>query len=275
MPVLLSLAAALGYGLADFLAGISGRRATPGAAALIAQPLGLVAALVALLLLPADQVGMSALVWGAVSGVGSGVGTLSLYRGLARGRMSVVAPITALVTAAIPAVVGLTLGDRLGSVQLAGVMVAVPAVGLVSWRGGKGAGASRGIPEALLAGASFALLFVALDQAGTGAGTLPLVVGQAVALALVTPLGLATAGPPREWRPGLKPALVSGVLGGIANVCFLASTRGGQLAVVAVLTSLSPAVPVVLARLVLSETWGRVQVVGLGATVVAVALISL
>lgn len=275
MPVLLSLSAALGYGLADFLAGISGRRSSAGATAVVAQPFGLVAALLGLALVPVGSVAPFQLAWGAASGVGSGVGTLSLYRGLTRGRMSVVAPVAALLTAAIPAVVGLALGNHLGPAQLAGVTVAVPAVGLVSWRGRGGKGARRGIPEALLAGASFALLFVALDQAGTGAGTLPLAVGQTVALAVVVPLGLASSGPLRSWRPGLTAALASGVLGSIANICFLASTNGGQLAVVAVLTSLSPAVPVVLARLVLQETWGRTQALGLVATVAAVALISL
>ena len=46
------------------------------------------------------------LLWGAASGLGSGVGTVFLYRGLASGRMAVVAPVSAVGAAVVPVVVG-------------------------------------------------------------------------------------------------------------------------------------------------------------------------
>lgn len=107
---------------------------------MIAQPLGLVAAAVAVIALAARSPTLHALWWGALSGVGSGVGTVSLHRGLAVARMSVVAPLSAVLSAALPAVTGLLLGNRLTALSWAGIVVAMPAVTLVSWQPGEGQG---------------------------------------------------------------------------------------------------------------------------------------
>ena len=55
----------------------------------------------------------------------------------------------------------------------------------------------------------------------------------------------------------------------------LAATGAGQLAVVAVVTALYPAVTVLLARLTLHERWSRLQIIGLAVSAVAVAAISI
>jgi uncharacterized membrane protein len=69
--------------------------------------------------------------------------------------------------------------------------------------------------------------------------------------------------------------LSAGILSGLANLLFLAATGHGELAIVAVLSSLYPAVTVLLARGFLSERWSRSQIVGLVAAIVAVVLVSL
>ncbi len=124
--------------------------------------------------------------WGALSGVGSGVGTVSLYRGLAVARMSVVAPLSAVLSAALPALAGLLLGEHLKVLAWAGMAIAIPAVALVSLQPAGQQGSRRaGIVTGVIAGAGFALLFIALDRAGTAAGAWPLLPGQAVAVVLV------------------------------------------------------------------------------------------
>ncbi len=69
--------------------------------------------------------------------------------------------------------------------------------------------------------------------------------------------------------------LGAGILSGTANLLFLAATGHGELAIVAVLSALYPAITVLLARAVLTERWSRSQVLGLAAAVVAVVLVSL
>jgi drug/metabolite transporter (DMT)-like permease len=276
--VLLALLSALCFGSSDFTAGLGGRRSDPSAVTAIAQPFGLIAAAVAVIALSARSPTPHALWWGALSGVGSGVGTLSLYRGLAVARMSVVAPLSAVLSAALPALAGLLLGEHLKVLAWAGIVIAMPAVALVSLQPAGGQGSRRaGIVTGVVAGAGFALLFIALDQAGTSAGAWPLLPGQAVAVAMVLAWAAAARNRPsrKAWSQAWRIGVATGVISGIANLLYLAATGAGQLAVVAVLTALYPAVTVLLARLVLHERWSRLQIVGLAASAVAVAAITI
>lgn len=277
MGVVLALLSALCYGSSDFTAGVGGRRSDPAAVTVIALPIGLLTAAIAVIALAPQSPTAAALWWGALSGIGSAVGTVSLYRGLAIAPMSVVAPLSAVLSAALPALAGFLLGEHLKALAWAGIAIAMPAVALVSWRPGDRQGSRRaGIVTGLVAGAGFALLLIALARAGTSAGAWPLLPGQAVAAVLV----LAWAAPARNrpdrkaWPRAWRIALAAGVLAGTANLLYLAATGAGQLAIVAVLASLYPAVTILLARLTLHERWNRHQIIGLIASAVAVAAIS-
>jgi uncharacterized membrane protein len=275
MASLLALLAAAAFGTSDFLAGLSSRRLSALTVTAIAQTLGLVTAGVAVILVGGDGPRTDVLLWGAASGLGNVVGTLALYQGLAVGRMSVVATLSGLLAAVIPAIVGLALGDGLGALTALGIVIAIPAIGLVSWHpeaaGGSGSGARWGV----IAGLGFALLFIALAQAGTDSGAWPLLAGEAVCVAVVAPWAARSvlAAGRSERRPVLV-AVVAGFLAALANLLFLTATGHGELAIVAVLTSLYPGFTVILARLVLAERWSRPQVIGLLAALLAVVLVS-
>lgn len=272
---MLGLLAAGAYGASDFVAGIGSRRSSSGAVALLAQPMGLIAALVALLLWPAEPPGAGVLWWGVLSGVGGGLGTVMLYQGLAVGRMGVISPVSAVLTALIPVTVGLVTGTRPSVTVLVGLALALPGIALVSGHG-TGGRRSSGVTYALLAGAGLGTMMVALDRAGTASGPWPLVPGQAVSLVVVAPIVLWWArGDGVPWRAAGTSALTAGALGGTANLLFLAATGGGELAVVAVLTSLYPAVTVLFARALLHEPWQRAQQVGLAVSTAAVVLITI
>jgi uncharacterized membrane protein len=227
-----------------------------------------------------------ALAWGTLAGVGSALGTLALYHGLSIGRMSAVATLSAVLTAVIPALYGVAAGNRLSTTAAAGIVIAVPAIALVSWQPVAGASlrphaARDDLLYGGLAGLAFAVLFIALDRAGTHSGAWPLVPGQAVGVVLIVPVALRgrrrrrrSAAPGPAGRT-LGLALGSGVLGGVANLVFLAATGRGELSIVAVITALYPATTVVLARVVLGEYWTRVQVAGLLTAVAAIVLVSL
>lgn len=276
MGVLFGLCSAIAYGASDFLAGVAGRKVSSQLVAALSQPIGLVTAIVAVLALRDGNPTVTLLAWGACAGVGSGVGTLALYHGLAVGRMSVVAPISAVLAAALPAVVGLSTGDHLRWWGLMGLVLAFPAIALVSRQpAAADSGHRAGVVDGIVAGAGFGVLFICLAKAGTSAGAWPLVPAQIVAIATVVGFGVrGMALRASEVRATIPAALAVGSLGGAANLLFLAATGRGQLAVVAVLTSLYPAVTVLLARTVLHESWARVQAVGLVLAVLAVGLIS-
>ncbi len=293
MAIIFALLCALAYGSSDFIAGLASRHGNTGVVVMIVQPFGLVAALLALAWFGGGAPTASILAWGAVSGVGGGVGAAVFYRGLAVGRMSVVAALSAVISAVLPAIVGTILGQPLSMLTLAGILVAIPAIIMVSWQGGEagknetgknetGKGetgkGSRGVAHGIVAGAGFALLFIALDRAGTAAGAWPLVPGQIMAILIIIPFAWHSIRGQPLWRSSIRaslwPSVAAGMLGGAANLLFLAATGRGQLAIVAVISSLYSAVTILLARVIIKERWNRLQAAGLFATAAAIILVS-
>jgi drug/metabolite transporter (DMT)-like permease len=278
VSVSLALSAALLFGVGDFLGGLATRRAAALPVALLAQVAGLVALLAVLPLLETADPTRGDLAWGAVAGMFGGVGLTLMFRSFALGAMGVAAPVTALCAAGVPVVTGLALGERPGVAALVGVGLAMVAVALISRE--EAAAKARALAPlrtvvgtALVAGVAFGIFFTLLGQTGDDAGLWPLVAARSAS-------GLLLLGPVLRTR-GLPVATVawtaclSGVVDMGANVLYVLATRRGLLSVVAVLTSLYPATTVVLARYVLREPVGRVQLVGFAVAAVAVALIAL
>ena len=142
-----------------------------------------------------------------LSGLGSGAGTVFLYRGLATGRMAVVAPVSAVGAAVIPVVVGLATGERPSVLTMLGIVLALPGIWLVARAVEQpelaADRASSGLVDGLLAGVGFGLLFVALGQVPDGAGFWPLATSQSVALvavALMATVLRAVVDPHRRFR---------------------------------------------------------------------------
>ncbi len=274
MGVVLALGAAVAYGLSDFIGGLAARRTTAWPVALLAAVGGLLGASVLSLMVSGDP-STRHLLWGAASGLGSGVGTVFLYRGLARGRMAVVAPVSAVGAAVVPVVVGVATGERPSSLVTAGLAVALPGIWLVA-RAPDTAGDDRtgGLADGLLAGLGFGLLFVALGQVPEGAGFWPLATSQTAALATICTLAVALRAP---WVPTAASELwgvVAGLVATVAVLLFLLATQTDLLTVAAVLTSLYPAFTILLAAVVLREHIYRAQGVGLMFCGVAVALVA-
>lgn len=282
MVIFLGLMAALAYGASDFSAGIGGRSIGVGRVALVVQIVAFVFALISLYVFPDSKLTATTLIWGIIIGIGAASGPLMLYRGLAIGQMSVVSPLSAIVSAVAPAFFGVALGERFSISADVGLIMAVPAIGFVSWQRpskhdetiGFYTKQRRGLLEGVLSGAGFALLFVGLDQADSSAGAWPLVIGLGLATLLIIPFAWRDRTRTRPSREILLLVIVAGVLDGAANLLFLAATRYGQLSIIAVLTALYPAVTILLARFILSERWNMVQLVGLLDAAIAVSLIS-
>jgi drug/metabolite transporter (DMT)-like permease len=138
-----------------------------------------------------------------------------------------------------------------------------------------------GVGWGLAAGAGFALLFIALDRAGSGSGIWPVASGQ---VAELVALGALVAGT-RGWRGRLTGhggwtgtgalAALTGLTGGGATILYFFATHDGFLAITAVLTSLYPAVTIGLARLLASERLSAARLAGLILAAASVTLIAL
>lgn len=284
MAALLALLSSISFGISDFTGGLASRRATAVSVVTVSNGLSLVVAFVLAQLLPGSTLVASDMAWGAAAGAVGLAGVVFLYRGLAIGPMSVVAPITALLAAAIPLLVGTARGERPGILAFAGVVLALPAIALIS-REPSAEAAARGhaaitplaLATALAAGLSFGGFYVLLAQTGPDGGAWPLVAQRLASVAILVGFGavaIARGGDPLPRGSALTLGLVAGLTDIAANLAYVESTHRGLLALVAVLSSLYPATTVLLARVVLRERMGPVQVAGLGMAAGAVAFIA-
>lgn len=277
MSFVLGLAAGIVYGAADFLGGFSSKRAHVIAVVLISEVAGTVVMALFLPLFPGSGPAFSSVGWGVGAGLSGGTGIIAFYRGLAKGEMGVIAPLTAVIAAIIPIAVGFALGERPTPAAVAGIVVALVAVLLISRAPGRSGGrrVAVGVPEALIAAAGFGGFFVFLAQAGHSSGLWPLVWSRTASMLLFVPLALAVR-PSLRLRGGLLATTVgAGLLDVSANLLYLESVRRGLLTLSAVLTSLYPASTVLLARVVLDERLDRVQGVGLLLAAAGIVLIAL
>lgn len=279
LALVLSLTAALGYGIADFVGGLAARRAAVLSVVMLSYPVGLAGMLIAVPLLGGHPTGESLLI-GAISGIVSACAILWFYAALAAGPMSVVSPVTSLLVAGLPLGFGVLNGERPGPLALVGAGLALVAVVLVSRQehtavdeGSAVRFTSRVAWLTVGAGVAFGIYFVLLDRVGAHTGLWPLVVSRATASVVV----LVAGGLRRQRLPVGVPvrlALAAGLLDVVGNVAFLYALRAGLLSIVSVVTSLYPAGTVLLARAVLGERTGRVQRVGLVLAAAAVVLIA-
>lgn len=275
MAILLSLVAAVTYGLSDFVGGITSRRVSAWQVAWVSQLGGGAVVLLASLTVAGSPT-REDLAWALLAGAGNGIGTAFLYRGLAAGRMGVVAPVSGVGAALLPVVVGVVSGERPGLIAWLGVAIALPAIWLVAREPGAATGqpAGAGLVDGVLAGLGFGTLFVALAQIHEDAGLLPLGLNQfvgAVVIALVAG-GLRQSWVPRDPRAGW--GALCGVLGATATGLFMLASQQGFLAITAVITSLYPAFTVILAAVLLRERVHGSQGLGLVLCAAAVALVA-
>ncbi len=287
MAVLLALLSAVGYGLSDFAGGLVSRRASVWSVALLAQ-LSSALSTVLLALLGGGSPTRADFAWAAVAGVATGVGTGFLYRGLAAGRMGVVAPVSAVGAAVVPVVVGVAVGERPGLLVWLGILAALPGIWLVSStpvdplhhsdQDTEAAATARrtdsGLLDGVLAGVGFGVLFASLGQVPEEAGMWPLALAQSLSVPAVALLAVALGAGWLPREPHAAWGLVCGPLGAAAAALFLLATQTGLLTVAAVITSLYPAVTVLLAATLLREPIHRAQAAGLAVCAGAVALVA-
>jgi len=275
MGILLGLAAALLYGSSDFAGGLTSRRFGSLRISVIGSAVATVLAWAALIVSGGPEPTVRAIAWGLASGLGGGVGTLVLYRGLARGQMSVVGPLSAVGAAVVPVVAGVVMGERPSLLAVAGVAVALPAIVLVAASGSVRGKLGAGLTDGLVAGLAFGILFVGLAQAGNHAGLWPVASEQTSALLVVLAVAIKTREPLRIPLRAAGLPVLAGASGMAATLAYFYATHFSMLAVAGVLVSLYPGVTVLLARVLLHERFSPAQRAGLGLCTLAIIAIAL
>ena len=292
LAIVLALASAIGYGSSDFAAGLASRSASVIQVTLFASAVSALVVAAALPFAASPAPSATALAWGFVAGLGGTLGAFALYLGFRHAAFSVAGPISAVASAGFSVLAGLLYGERPTALALTGIALALPAIVGVSASAAaagdepvepetaaRGQPAARGRPAAgvalgLVAGAFFALLFIGLDQAGSGSGLWPVAATQVGEMAVAFAVAVAT----RNVRlPAARPrllAVITGLTGAAGTILFFFASQEGFLAITSVLTSLYPAVTILLARTVLGERLTALRLAGLALAGACVALIA-
>ena len=273
IAILWSLFGACAYGVSDFIGGVTARRSSPWPVAFMSS-VGAVAAAAVLTVLSSGAPTPDELSWGAFAGIGGGVGTAFLYRGLAAGRIGVVAPISAVCAAALPVVASTLTGERPPVLSWIGIASALPGIWMVSLEEGSWAG-GEGVADGFLAGLGFGVSFVGLGHVHRASGWSPLVAMAAVSAATIYVMARLAGERAISREPVVLWGLAGGLLATGAMAGFILATSRGLVSIAAVLVSLYPAFTIVLAVTVLHERIRPVQRLGLAVCAVAVVLVAM
>jgi drug/metabolite transporter (DMT)-like permease len=280
VTALLALLSAILVGGADFIGGMTSRTANGVRLAAFVAVAGLPMAFAVSLVVHADHISHSDVLWSVAAGVAVSLGIGCFYVGMGRGLISVVAPVAAVTGATIPVVYAFARGERPGPVALIGLAIAFVAVVVVSLAPSEqhpGAAVVDGtvIGLALTSGALFGLFYIAFSRVSEDAGLWPVTIERAASAVVLLVVALAlTRGTAGEIRRLLPAVLAIAALEIGATVPLLLALQRGPVAIATVVASLYPVTTVLLAGFVLRERLSRLQQVGVVCALLSVALVS-
>ena len=271
--VIFGLAASLCWGSGDFNGGLASRRDTASSVVIAAYGVGFVLLIVLALIWREPFPAPIDILWGGLAGLAGALGLISFYSALSVGQMGIAAPVSAVLTASLPVIFSIFLQGLPGALQVAGFVLALVAIALIS-RPERAKGRPEGLGLALLAGCGFGCFFILISRVSAGSTFWPLAVAR---LSSVLLLVIMTGVRQQPLLPKLDVAplvLLAGILDAIGNAFFVLAAHTGRLDVAAILSSFYPAATVLLALLILRERVTRVQAIGIALALVAVPLIS-
>jgi drug/metabolite transporter (DMT)-like permease len=272
VPTSFSLTAVFAWGTSDFLGGYAARRANAFLLTTIAHAGGLLLMLTLASAIHAQFPSERSVLWALAGGMSGGGALAIFYRALSLGRMGLTAPVSAVLGAVIPTIFAMITQGMPGAIHIAGFVVAAIGIWLIS-RSEDGS-SPEGIGLAALAGVGFAGFYLCISQAKDGSAQWLAVFSRSGAF-IVTGLIVLFQQNFREITgAGVRWGLLAGCLDVSGTALFVRATQTGRLDSAVVLTSLYPAVTVLLARLILREHFTRWKAVGMFAALLAVPMIA-
>lgn len=273
LGALFALVSAVIWGGADFSGGISTRRITQFQTLALSAFSGVLVLLSLAILFREPWPAWPDMLWSVAAGIAGAAGIAALYYGLSLGQMALVAPIAAVVGVVAPVVFGLLTRNLATSGQILGFLIALPGIWLVSYSSsGARNHAGEGLALSLFAGLGFGGFFILIAQVQRGAIFVPLVFAR-VAMFCLAGLFLLLRRLPIPPLRDNPVALLAGGLDAGGNIFYLFAIQFTRLDVAAVLSSLYPAVTVILASLLVKERITPWQWAGIAVCLIAVILI--
>ena len=288
LPIAYSLISVLCWGTSDFTGGYASKRSDAFLITLFAHASGTALMLITALATHAPVPDRPSRLWALLAGTMGGVALAIFYRTLAGGKMGLTAPVAALIGAAIPTAFGMFTEGLPGKLPILGFVLAAAGIWLISrpeappqdgqvLTSGAANGTKRpeGVGTAVLCGVGFAGFMLAINQVGNSSVLWSAAFSRLASLLVVGLIVVVRRQPFRLERGGALLALFAGAIDVTGTALFIRADQTGRLDSAVVITSLYPAVTVILARIILKEHFHRWRAVGILAALVAVPLIAL
>jgi len=274
LPVALSLVAVVCWGSSDFVGGVASQRVNAFLFAAIAHASGAFVMGWVAVSSRGPFPSHHAVGWAVAAGAVGGIALAVFYRVLSLGQMGLTTPVAAVLGAGIPTVFEILTEGSPGMAPLAGFFCAGCGVWLIS-RQEDGAVRPEGLGLAALAGLGFAGFYLCVHQAGNESASWLATISKITSLIVTAGMVLATGALRSVDKRSLLLALLAGTLDVTGTAVFIRASQLGRLDVAVVLSSLYPAITVLLARVILKERFTRWKTVGMVAALAAVPLIAL
>jgi drug/metabolite transporter (DMT)-like permease len=187
--------------------------------------------------------------------------------------MGLAAPVAAVLGAAIPAAFTMITNGLPGKLGLAGFLLAGIGIWLISRP--DGSGNTSGVFIAALAGIGFAGFFLCISRTGDSSPIWSSVYSRVASLLLVGAIALSRRHQGPLLRGDATVAIFAGCLDVTGTALFIRANQTGRLDSVVVLSSLYPALTVLLAKFFLKERFTYWKTAGILAAMAAVPLIAL
>jgi drug/metabolite transporter (DMT)-like permease len=312
-PAACSLAAVFIWGASDFTGGYAARRANAFVFTAAAHALALLLMLSLALAEHAPFPSRAGILWALLAGGIGGFSLAVFYRALAEGKMGLTAPIAALLGAAIPTLADIAIEGAPHAWTFAGFALAIVAIWLITRaepvrkaaqdstpRSEKENGdqigddqinddqvddaqvddeektgaVPKGVAVAALSGVGFAAFYLCIRQSGAGSPLWIAAISRAASFIVTAVAVIVTKTPLRLDLPRAAMATIAGSFDITGSALFIFASQHGRLDEAVVISSLYPAVTVILARLILKEHFSRWRFIGLLAALAAVPMIA-
>ncbi len=271
---ILALLSAITWGSGDFAGGIASRKQSQFQVLAFAAFSASICLTVAMFVRSETWPGPATILWSLVAGISGAIGTVSLYRALVVGQAALVAPTAAVVSVGLPVVIGTLTQGLPGPEKVVGMIIGMAGIWLVAREPEPSRDGSRGLGLSILAGIGFGGFFLCIIRSERGSVFTPLLLAKLTAL-LFCLLVLAFRRSSLPLFPfkqsGL--AMLAGVLDAAGNLFYLLAARMIRFELATVISSMAPAMTVLLALLVSRQKISSLQKLGVCICLLAIALI--
>lgn len=274
LSVVYGLGAALSFGTGDFAGGIATKKSPVFTVIIFSQITGGLMLLALAVILNQNLSSVSDLFLGCLAGICGTTGLTCLYKGLSTSKMGLVAPVAAVVSAVFPVIVGIFIQGWPTILQLTGFGLAIIAVWLLSGGGAKAPMLLGDLKLPVAAGLGFGMFFIIISQVSADSILWPLISARVASIALFLPITKIKQTHLIPAKENFLMIILAGGCDAAGNIFFVLASNIGRLDISVIVTSLYPAITVLLAWVILKEKLTRKQWAGFWIVLAALMLIA-